>query len=181
MVFFSKRNNVIGLEINPEFVKIARENLKKWKVKARIIQGDVREMPFAEGNFDFVFCNGVIEHFPETEKAIREINRVLKQGGKALISVPCRISFFVPIKILQQLIDKIFKTNFWMCGYEKSFTPHHFKKLLRKNGFKIEKFELCEIAEGRRFPIVSKIIRLLDKPFFLLGVGGKFMYALCGK
>jgi len=109
--FFSKRNNIVGLEFNPEFVEKARENLRKWKIKARIIQGDVRKIPFKKESFDFVFCNGVIEHFPETEKAIREIYRVLKPSGKALISVPCRISFFVPIKILQQIIDKDMKNH----------------------------------------------------------------------
>ncbi len=53
--------------------------------------------------------------------------------------------------------------------------------MLRAGGFKIEKFEICEIAEGRRFPIVSKIIKILDKPFFWLGGGGKFIYALYEK
>jgi len=44
--FFSKRNNVVGLDINKEFVKKARKNLRKWKVKTKIIRGDVRKMPF---------------------------------------------------------------------------------------------------------------------------------------
>jgi len=92
--FFSKRNNVVGLDINKEFVKKAKENLKKWKIRVRIIQGDVRKMLFKKEIFDFVFCNGIIEHFPETEKAIRD----LKPKGKALISVPCKISFLFLLK-----------------------------------------------------------------------------------
>jgi len=55
-------------------------------------------MLFKKEIFDFVFCNGIIEHFPETEKAIREIYRVLKPKGKALISVPCKISFLFLLK-----------------------------------------------------------------------------------
>ena len=77
--------------------------------------------------------------------------------------------------------DKAFRTNLWRCGYEKSFTPWKFKRMLRKEGFKIKHFEISQIESGRRHPIVGKILRMLDKPFWLLGIGGRFNYALCVK
>ena len=49
---------------------------------------DGEKLPFADASFDFVSCNHVLEHIFETEKFLREIRRVLKPGGLAVISDP---------------------------------------------------------------------------------------------
>lgn len=48
----------------------------------------VTELPLEEASFDWVLCTEVIEHVEDDERAVREIVRVLKPGGFALISVP---------------------------------------------------------------------------------------------
>lgn len=50
--------------------------------------GDVCNMPFADNQFDLVLATDIIEHVDDDEKALREIERVLKPGGKCLITVP---------------------------------------------------------------------------------------------
>jgi len=49
---------------------------------------DVLEMPFAEGEYDVVFCNHVMEHVSDDLQAMREICRVLKPGGWGIIQIP---------------------------------------------------------------------------------------------
>jgi len=49
---------------------------------------DVQQMPFGKNEFDMVICNHVLEHVPDDRKAIREIFRVLKPGGCAILQVP---------------------------------------------------------------------------------------------
>jgi SAM-dependent methyltransferase len=49
---------------------------------------DVMDIPFGEGSFDLVMCNHVLEHVPDDRKAMREILRVLKPGGRAILQVP---------------------------------------------------------------------------------------------
>ena len=49
---------------------------------------DIQDMPFPEGEFDMIICNHVLEHVPDDRKAIREIFRVLKKGGSAILQVP---------------------------------------------------------------------------------------------
>jgi ubiquinone/menaquinone biosynthesis C-methylase UbiE len=49
---------------------------------------DIQDMPFAEGEFDMIICNHVLEHVPDDRKAIREVFRVLKNGGSAILQVP---------------------------------------------------------------------------------------------
>ena len=64
------------------------ENVKD-AIGQRII-GDARSLPFKDNSFDFVYSLGVVEHFPQTLKAIQEQARVVKKGGKVLLTVPRR-------------------------------------------------------------------------------------------
>lgn len=49
---------------------------------------DVQHMPFADNEFDVVICNHVLEHVPDDRLALREIFRVLKSEGYAILQVP---------------------------------------------------------------------------------------------
>ncbi|MFW5762523.1 MAG: class I SAM-dependent methyltransferase [Cyclobacteriaceae bacterium] len=52
------------------------------------VKMDIHQIPFAENTFDVVFCNHVMEHVDDDLKAMREIYRVLKPGGWAIIQSP---------------------------------------------------------------------------------------------
>lgn len=53
----------------------------------------VYELPFDDGRFDNVLCMSVLEHLEEPQRAIAEMRRVLKSGGRIIVSVP----FLFPI------------------------------------------------------------------------------------
>lgn len=57
------------------------------------VKADIHKLPFADNSFDVVLCNHVLEHVDDDILAMREINRVLKTGGYAILQVP----FFHPI------------------------------------------------------------------------------------
>jgi len=52
------------------------------------IVGDVDNLPFADEIADVVICTEVLEHVPYPQKALKEINRVLKHGGYLILSTP---------------------------------------------------------------------------------------------
>jgi SAM-dependent methyltransferase len=54
----------------------------------RVQRGNVCAMPFDDRSFDFVIATDIIEHVDDDAAALRELARVLKDGGKALIAVP---------------------------------------------------------------------------------------------
>lgn len=52
------------------------------------IHMDIHDIPFEENTFDVVFCNHVLEHVNDDQQCMRELCRVLKPGGMAIMQVP---------------------------------------------------------------------------------------------
>jgi len=52
------------------------------------VKADICNLPFADGEFDFILCNHVLEHIADDTQAMKEIYRVLKPDGKAILQVP---------------------------------------------------------------------------------------------
>ena len=49
---------------------------------------DVQNIPIEDNAYDTIFCNHVLEHVDDDRKAIRELHRILKPGGMAIMQVP---------------------------------------------------------------------------------------------
>ena len=49
------------------------------------VQGDSERLPFATGSFDFVTCANSFHHYPRQDRAVVEMHRVLRPGGRLLI------------------------------------------------------------------------------------------------
>lgn len=54
---------------------------------------DLHHIPFPDNTFDVVFCNHVLEHVEDDRRCLREIYRVLKPGGWALLQSPMDLSY----------------------------------------------------------------------------------------
>ncbi len=52
------------------------------------VQGDAQALPFRAGAFDTVLCSQVLEHLPEPGDAVAEMARVLKPGGRLILTAP---------------------------------------------------------------------------------------------
>jgi len=76
---------VTGLDISRTFVEIAAENARQAGVAVEFRQGDVAEMPFANGSFDLVVCQAAFKNFTLPRSALAEMHRVLRSGGTAVI------------------------------------------------------------------------------------------------
>lgn len=52
------------------------------------VKVDLLKIPFEPESFDIVICNHVLEHIPEDESAMKELQRVLKKSGWGILMVP---------------------------------------------------------------------------------------------
>jgi SAM-dependent methyltransferase len=71
-----------GLDFSAQAVELARRLVPE----GRFQQGDAQALPFPAGSFDAVLCGYGIMHLPEPAAALREMLRVLRPGGRAVLS-----------------------------------------------------------------------------------------------
>jgi SAM-dependent methyltransferase len=68
--------DVVAVDLSPRMVELARSR----GVDARV--GDVQALPFADGEFDCAVANWMLYHVPDLERALAELARVLRRGGR---------------------------------------------------------------------------------------------------
>jgi ubiquinone/menaquinone biosynthesis C-methylase UbiE len=76
---------ITGLDISQSFVRMASDYAKREGVVARFIHGSASDIPLEDGMFDLIVCRAAFKNFSEPLKAIDEMHRVLKPGGRAII------------------------------------------------------------------------------------------------
>jgi ubiquinone/menaquinone biosynthesis C-methylase UbiE len=74
---------VYGIDISDEQIKASEEYSAKHNLNLNIIKGDMRKIPYESNYFDYIYSFSSIVHLSkkDTEIAINEMHRVLKDGG----------------------------------------------------------------------------------------------------
>src|ERR687886_677209 len=75
--------HVTGVDLTPRSVEISKARFRLYDMPGDFAITDGERLPFADESFDVVYSNGVLHHTPGTEKAVREVHRVLRPGGTA--------------------------------------------------------------------------------------------------
>jgi len=77
-----------GLDISADMIAVAERNAKAYGLSERVefVHSSGAELPFDDGSFDAVFTAGSLHEWSEPKKTFNEIGRVLKIGGRVLIS-----------------------------------------------------------------------------------------------
>jgi ubiquinone/menaquinone biosynthesis C-methylase UbiE len=76
---------VLGIDISRTFVELARANAAAAPVRARFEWGDASALPIPDASRDGVVCRAAFKNFATPVQALREMNRVLRPGGTALL------------------------------------------------------------------------------------------------
>ena len=84
---FPKLGSVVGSDLNANMLELAQELTPATKVPVEWRQGDLCNLPFADGQFDVVLCQQGLQFVPDKPAAFRELQRVLVPGGRLVFSV----------------------------------------------------------------------------------------------
>ena len=86
----------VGIDLEPTMIEQAQRRAgESTGVEFRV--ADIYDLPFADGEFDVVFSSAVTEHLADPVRALREIHRVTRTGGKAaIIKTDWSFPFIVP-------------------------------------------------------------------------------------
>jgi ubiquinone/menaquinone biosynthesis C-methylase UbiE len=73
-------------DLSPGMVEAAQANARRlgFEIDGRV--GDAEDLPYGDGEFDLVVGHAVIHHIPDVERALREVLRVLRPGGRFVIA-----------------------------------------------------------------------------------------------
>lgn len=82
-----------GIDLTEASIELARKRFELSSLKGEFRVADAEKLDFAEDTFDVVYSHGVLHHTPDTGAAVREIHRVLKPGGRAIVMLYHRGSY----------------------------------------------------------------------------------------
>lgn len=132
------------------------------------VKADICNLPFDSSSFDVIFCNHVLEHIPDHQKAISELFRVMKPGAWGIFQVPLDLNRETTFQD-DSITDKEQRRKvFGQYDHVRIYGKDYFK-ILENAGFTVEaidytgNFEPEEInryrlAKGELLPVVRKPI-----------------------
>jgi ubiquinone/menaquinone biosynthesis C-methylase UbiE len=126
------------VEMNPSLVEVARERLSEYIKSGRctVVENSILKMDLSENSFDFVITRLVVEHVPDPLAACRELFRVLKPQGIAVIidnDFEMHVRTFPHIAELGDLYDAYCRARTAGGGNPK--IGRELPVLLKKTGF----------------------------------------------
>jgi ubiquinone/menaquinone biosynthesis C-methylase UbiE len=78
---------VTAIDFTDNAVQLTGELAKEAGLSVDVSRGDAKKLSFADDSFDCVYSYGVLHHIPDVGRALSEIRRVLKPGGKLMAMV----------------------------------------------------------------------------------------------
>jgi ubiquinone/menaquinone biosynthesis C-methylase UbiE len=82
-----------GIDLTEAAIELARKRFELTGLKGEFQTGDAENLVFPDESFDLVYSHGVLHHTPDIERAVSEIHRVLKTGGRAIVMLYHRDSY----------------------------------------------------------------------------------------
>lgn len=95
---------VIGLDLTPEMMSVARRRAADLGRPIELVEGDAQSMPFPDGTFDTVVCTYALCSVPDDRATVHEMLRVLRHGGRLILVDHIRSSV-APIYWIQRLME----------------------------------------------------------------------------
>lgn len=88
-----------GVDLTDAAVELARRRFELFELPGTFQTADAENLSFADDSFDLVYSHGVLHHTPDTAKAIREVHRVLRPGGRGIVMLYHRNSYNYRVNI----------------------------------------------------------------------------------
>lgn len=170
--FFTASNKVLHFAPEQAFYKRFRKmkNLEYTTTDLNSpladVKADICNLPFEDNSYDIIFCNHVLEHIPNDHKAMKELYRILKPDGMAILQIPQDLSRETTFEDDTITDPKERALIFGQYDHVRVYGRDYFEKL-RKIGFTVDEVEYTEnlteeeiqkycLAAGEILPVCYK-------------------------
>lgn len=139
-VAMESKGTAVGLDLAADtLARVAASHTLDPFIKSgriELAQGDIRNVPLPSNSFDLIFSFGVIEHVKsaDSQLAVNEFFRLLKPGGRALITTPNVWSMHTLTRPLSQAFGS------WTVGFERSISPRGLCRYAERAGLHIDEY-----------------------------------------
>lgn len=161
-----------GIDIAAEAVAAA----KRRGVKAFPVDLDNQDLPFEDAQFDVVYCGEIIEHVFDSDHLLSEVRRVLKSGGRCVLTTPNltgwanRLALFLGFQPYSMAASPkhegagklLFREDEGQWGHIRVFALRALKELVGLHGFAIHTVKGCPVTLTSRHKLAA-LARFLDK------------------
>ena len=131
------------------------------------VKMDVHDIPFEDETFDVLFCNHVLEHVVSDEAVLKEINRVLKPGGWAIMQSPQDMSYETTYEDASITDPKKREKHFGQDDHLRMY-GRDYDKVLEKGDFQVDIYDyskaLPEDQANRYAFMKGELLYIARKP-----------------
>jgi ubiquinone/menaquinone biosynthesis C-methylase UbiE len=113
------QGRVVGVDLNPAMLTVADRVCRDVELR----RADVADLPFDPGTFDAALCQMALMFFPDRQRAIGEMGRVVKPDGTVVVMVPSRLDAQPAYRLLVELAAHhagpeavAMLSAYWVCG-----------------------------------------------------------------
>ena len=174
LLFSGYGTRYIGVDFSHNAALLTRQIVEKAGFDGTTFQAEAEALPFSNDSIDYIYSSGVLHHTPNTNQTLREVYRVLKPGGTAMIGLYATYSTM----FLWYRLHAILRGNFskaaiddWMNAntegdwqvennknrWTKTYTKSQFRTMMQGAGFAD-----CTLQQTpqqiKSIPIVGKIV-----------------------
>jgi len=136
-----QRFSMIGVDVQPDSIKACKALYPGCDYRLT----DLYNLEFPDSEFDAVVMREVIEHFKTPERAVTEVQRVLKKGGLYVLTTP---NYSNPLlHLVEQTFNRFFSSMkpYLEDVHPSKFHPRSLRALIAKY-FSIEKFATVDLG-----------------------------------
>jgi ubiquinone/menaquinone biosynthesis C-methylase UbiE len=120
---------VTGIDLTDIAIETARSRFAREGLESAFETGNAEELQFPDEHFDYVYSFGVLHHVADTQRAVREVWRVLKIGGEARIMLYHRHSFN---ELVHRMTGIPFEEKDELCPVVRRYTRDEATQLFRQ-------------------------------------------------
>ena len=96
-----------GVDLTEAALDASRRHFAVTGLTGKFQKENAEALTFADETFDWVFSHGVLHHTPDTQRAINEVHRVLKPGGRAIVMLYHKRSFNYFIRVMTYMRGRV--------------------------------------------------------------------------
>lgn len=166
--------NYTGIDLTEAAIELARRRFELFNLPGTFRVSDAEQLDFPDNSFDLVYSHGVLHHTPDPLAAVREIHRVLRPGGRAVVMLYHRDSYNyrINISVLRRAGVQLLRWNAGvklvqaLTGESETALRQHARQLLVNSGYSKSDEFLSRNTDGPGNPLARVYSRQEARELF---------------